>query len=84
MSSMWLFSAMNAGATISVAWSPPETGAAVTSYGLLVSGAWVGTIPTTVRALAGTVGPGTYALRAVAVNPCGTGAPTDAVAITIP
>jgi titin len=76
--------ATKTGSTISVTWSPPESGAAVTGYWLFVSGSYVGAFPTTARALSGAVGPGSYTLAVSAVNPCGASAPSLPQDVTIP
>jgi hypothetical protein len=78
------FQAWNVGATISVAWSPPASGPAVTGYTVLVSGTRTASITTTGRSLSGTVGPGSYTLSVAATNPCGTGPPTPPQAVVIP
>jgi VCBS repeat-containing protein len=63
--------AYRVGRTIQVAWDPPTTGAAATSYRLIVTGAYVGGFATTGRSVSGTVAPGTYNLSVIARNPCG-------------
>lgn len=78
------FVATTAGHVLSLAWNLPATGAAPTSYLLQVSGAFVGTVPATARALSGAVPPGTYTLSVVAVNPCGSSAATPARTVTVP
>jgi hypothetical protein len=70
--------------TIFVIWDPPTTGPAATAYELFVSGAYVGSFPTTGRALSGTVGPGSYDLSILARNPCGPSPATAAQTATIP
>ena len=70
--------ATRTGSAIRVAWSPPDTGAAVSAYWLIVGGSFVGAFPTTARTLGGTVGPGTYSFSVVAVNACGAGAASGA------
>lgn len=78
------FAATANGNTITVSWAPPASGAAVTSYTLLVTGALVGNFTTTGRLLAGTVGAGSYTLSVRADNPCGSGATTSTQTIVIP
>lgn len=72
------------GQTISVAWSPPETGAAVTGYALLVSGAFTGAFPITGRAISAPVSPGAYTFRVQSVNPCGASAPAAPITVVVP
>lgn len=72
------------GRLLSVGWSPPETGAAVTSYVLLVSGAFNGAVPWPTRAISASVPPGAYTFRVRAVNPCGASAPTAPVTVVVP
>jgi hypothetical protein len=50
----------------------------------MVTGSFVGTVPTGARSLAGTVGPGSYTIRIAAANACGLGPATDPITITIP
>ncbi len=78
------FVATTAGSVVSLAWHLPTSGAAPTSYLLRVSGAYVGSVPTTARALSGAVPPGTYTLSVVAANPCGLSAATPARTLTVP
>ena len=72
------------GRMFDLAWSPPSSGAAVTSYTVTVSGASAGTFTTSGRTLSGVAAPGTYAVSVQATNACGTGTPTPAQAIVIP
>lgn len=72
------------GRTLSVAWSPPDTGVAVTSYVLLVSGAFSGAFPLTARDISAPVPPGAYTFRVQAANPCGASAPTTSVTVVVP
>ena len=67
------FQAWQQDSTIFVSWRPPASGPAVTSYTVRVSGAAVATVETTSRMIAGTVGPGEYAISVVANNACGHG-----------
>jgi hypothetical protein len=78
------FLAYKEGSTLFVVWDPPESGPAPTSYLVNVSGAFVGSIPTAVRTLSGTVGPGSYGLSVAAVNPCGASAATPEQVVVIP
>lgn len=72
------------GNTLSVSWEPPSSGAAPTSYVLNVSGSYVGSISTTLRAMSGVVPPGTYNLSVVAVNACGAGTGSPIQAVVVP
>jgi hypothetical protein len=78
------FSATKSGSTITVAWNPPASGAAVASYTLQVTGTFVGSFPTTGRTLSGSVAPGSYTLSVSAANACGTSAATAPVTVTVP
>jgi extracellular elastinolytic metalloproteinase len=72
------------GRTVFVIWDPPAAGPAPTAYLLNVTGTFTGSLPTTARALSGTVGPGVYHLSVVATNACGASAATPAQTITVP
>ena len=78
------FSATRSGNTITVSWMPPATGPSLASYTLAVSGAFVGSIPTTTRSLSGTVLPGSYTFSVTATNACGTSAATTPQTVTVP
>jgi len=78
------FSLSNSGSVVSASWSPPTGGAAVTGYVLLITGSFVGNIPTTGLALSGSVSPGTYTARVVATNACGSSAATAAQTVVVP
>ncbi len=69
------------GSTGFVLWDPPAAGPAPTGYVLNVSGAFVGSFPTTARGLSAGVAPGTYNLSLVATNPCGTSAAASTVLV---
>lgn len=78
------FVAYNTGATLYLAWDTAASGPAPTGYVLNVTGAFVGAVPTTLRALSATVPAGTYNLSVVATNACGSSAPTAVRSVTIP
>jgi hypothetical protein len=78
------FSASKSGNVISVSWAPALSGAAPTSYVLMVTGTYSINVPIPSRSLSSPVGPGTYILRVAATNPCGTSAPTAPQTVTIP
>ena len=78
------FMASKRGNTITVDWELPEAGPAPTGYLLTVTGSFVGTLPTTGRRLAGTVGPGSYTISVAGVNACGTGTAATPITVTIP
>jgi hypothetical protein len=78
------FLAHKVGGTIFVVWDPAPSGAATTGYVLNVTGAFVGSIPTTSRALSGTAGPGSYGLSVAATNACGSSLATSVQTISIP
>lgn len=72
------------GSTLTVSWSPPATGAAVTQYRLDVTGAYAGSLPLAVRSLTATVGSGAYTLRIAAENPCGSSAASAPLTVVVP
>ncbi len=78
------FLAYKVGTTIYVVWDPAASGPAPTGYVLNVSGAFVGSFPTTSRMLSGTVGPGSYSLSVLATNACGSSPATPVQTISIP
>jgi hypothetical protein len=78
------FVAYRTGNTINVMWDPAASGPAPTAYLLSVTGSLTASIPTPSRALSGGVGPGSYSLSVVAVNPCGSSAPTPAQVVVVP
>ena len=78
------FSIVTRGRTLDLSWRLPVGGGAVTGYSLLVSGAFEGSVPTTARSLSATVARGTYSVRIVATNSCGTGPPTPPQTVTVP
>ena len=78
------FMASKRGNTITVDWELPEAGPAPTGYLLTVTGSFVGTLPTTGRRLAGTVGPGSYTISVAGVNACGTVTAATPITVTIP
>ncbi len=78
------FLAYKAGGSLFLNWEPPATGTAPTSYLLNVTGAYVGSIPTSLRALSGAVPAGTYHFSVVARNACGDSAPTAVQTVSLP
>ncbi|MDH4065103.1 MAG: Ig-like domain-containing protein [Acidobacteriota bacterium] len=76
--------AYRVGNTVYVDWAPATGGPAPTSYVVNVTGAWVGSLPTTGRALSGTVAPGSYTLSVVAVNWCGASAGSPPQTVVVP
>ena len=72
------------GRTLSLGWSPPETGGAVTAYLLTVSGAFSGVFPLTGRTIGAPVAPGAYTFRLQAANACGASAATTPVTVVVP
>ena len=67
-----------------VVWDPPAAGPAASTYVLFVSGSFVGSFATTGRSLSGQVGPGSYTVSVVAVNPCGASPASAPQTIVIP
>ena len=78
------FVAYNAGATLFLAWDTAASGPAPTGYVLNVTGAFVGAVPTALRALSAPVPAGTYTFSVVATNACGSSAPTAVRTVTMP
>jgi hypothetical protein len=72
------------GPIVSMSWSPPASGPAVSSYIAYVSGAYVGSFTTTGRILTGAAGPGTYSLSVAAANVCGTGVASAIQTVIVP
>jgi hypothetical protein len=77
-------SAAKSGNTVTVAWDLPAAGAAPTGYQLIISGAFVGTIPLTTRTISAVAAPGTYTLSVVATNSCGASPGTAATTLVVP
>ena len=78
------FLAYKTGGTLFLNWDPPASGTAPTSYLLNVTGSFVGSIPTSLRALSGAVPAGTYNFSVVATNACGASAPTAVQTVSLP
>ncbi len=78
------FVAYNVGATLFLAWNTAASGPAPTGYVLQSTGAFVGAVPTPLRALSAPVPAGTYNLSVIAANACGNSAPTAVRTVTIP
>jgi YVTN family beta-propeller protein len=78
------FAVTRVGSQLTVGWDPPVAGPAVSSYVLQVTGALNLALPLTARSISGGVGPGTYNLSVVAVNPCGSGVATAPQSVTVP
>jgi len=75
---------LSSGQHPNVVWEPASTGSAATGYVLNVTGSIVASFPTTLRALSGPAGPGSYTVTVEAVNPCGSSPPTPPQTIVIP
>ncbi len=72
------------GRALVVLWEPAAVGPAPTGYLLQVSGTLTAQVPTPQRSVGGSVGPGVYDLRVVAVNPCGASPPTAIQTVVVP
>jgi hypothetical protein len=72
------------GPAVSMSWSPPASGPAVSSYVAYVSGAYVGSFTTTGRILSGAAAPGNYTLSVAAANACGTGVASASQTVIVP
>lgn len=70
--------------TLSLSWSPPEFGGAVSHYVLYVSGAFAGAFPLTGRAISAPVPPGSYSFQVQAANACGDGGVTPLTTVVVP
>jgi Tol biopolymer transport system component len=76
--------AYRVGRIVFVDWAPATSGPAPTGYLLDVTGTAIASFETSERALTGTVGPGSYTLRVVAVNACGASAGTPPQTVVVP
>lgn len=76
-------SASAAGGRLTVAWEPPASGAAVSSYVLDVSGAITLSVPFATRGVTAPVPPGVYTFQVRAVNACGASALSAPVSVTV-
>jgi hypothetical protein len=72
------------GNVLTLFWDPATTGPAPTFFVLTVSGSFVGSLPTTLRTLSGSVGPGSYTVSVYAANACGNGPATAPQTVTVP
>jgi len=72
------------GSTVVAVWDPPTTGPAATSFILDVTGAFIGSFPTSRRSISGAVPPGTYTLAVRAQNACGTSVATPVQTVVVP
>lgn len=77
-------SAYRLGSTVFVSWEPGTSGPAPTAYELRVSGAFVGALTTSLRAISGAVGSGSYTLSVAAVNPCGVSSASAPQTVVVP
>ena len=78
------FLAYKIGNRIFIVWDAGDSGPAPTGYVLNVSGAFVGSFPTTGRTASGTAGPGSYGLSVRATNACGSSPATPVQIIAMP
>ena len=76
--------AYRVGNTVFVNWAPAPGGPAPTGYVLNVTGSFVGSFPTSGRAMSGTVGPGSYTLTVGATNVCGASAASPPQTVVVP
>jgi hypothetical protein len=72
------------GSTVYIDWAPATSGPAPTAFVLIVTGSAEGSFVTSGRALSGAVGPGTYVLSVVAVNPCGASPGSSPQTVVVP
>ncbi len=78
------FSASTNGNVVSLAWEPPQSGPAVSSYELRVTGSISATASVAGRVLSAAVGAGSYTVSVAATNACGTGVGTPVRTIVVP
>ena len=78
------FVAYKSGVTLFLAWDTAASGPAPTGYVINVTGAFVGAVPTGLRAISAPVPAGTYNFSVVATNACGSSSPTSVQTVTIP
>ena len=79
------FVAYRIGSMVYVSWDPAASGPAPTSYILRVTGDVLnGDLPLGGRAISSPVGPGTYNLSVITVNPCGSGPATAVQSVVVP
>ena len=78
------FVAAKNGNVLTLFWDPATSGPAPTSFVLTVSGAFSGSLPTTLRTISAAVGAGTYTFSVSAANSCGNGPSTPSQTVTIP
>jgi YVTN family beta-propeller protein len=78
------FVASQDGNLITVLWERATSGPAATGFLVNVTGAFVGSFPTTQRSLSGAVGPGVYTITVQATNLCGNSVPTPPQTVVIP
>lgn len=72
------------GGLVTVLWDSATSGPAATNFVVNVAGSFVGSFPTTERALSGTVGPGTYTITVSATNVCGASPPSAPQTVVVP
>jgi hypothetical protein len=77
------FQAYAVGRGLTLAWDPPATGPAPTSYVLTVGGALSLTLPVNGRGLTSPIPPGTFTFSLAATNPCGTSPVTAFQTVTV-
>jgi subtilisin-like proprotein convertase family protein len=76
--------AYHAGTRVFVLWDPPASGPAPLGYVVNVTGDFTGSVQTTGRSVSGEIRPGTYTVRVVARNTCGSSAASPAQVVTVP
>jgi hypothetical protein len=76
--------AYRSGNTVWIDWQPARSGPAPTGYVVHVTGAFVGSLPTTARSMSGVVAPGSYTLTVSATNPCGESLATEPQTVVVP
>jgi YVTN family beta-propeller protein len=72
------------GGLVTALWESAPSGPAATNFVVNVTGSFVGAFPTTGRALAGTVGPGSYTITVSATNVCGASPPSAPQTVVVP
>jgi YVTN family beta-propeller protein len=72
------------GGLVTVLWESAPSGPAATTFVVNVTGSFVGSFPTTERALSGTVGPGSYTITVSGTNVCGASPPSAPQTVIVP
>ena len=72
------------GNVVSLAWEAPQSGPAVSGYELVVTGAFAGRVPVSVRTISAAIDAGLYRIGVAATNACGSSASTAPITFVVP